>query len=129
MSIGFLIHGESISFYSFIRKCHCVVTQNEHFVCWWDTPVIWRGPRKTNLIKRFLKDTLWGRLDYLVIDTPPGTKKFLKKRSIICLTVLLIEEFVFCLIGTSDEHISTITALLNAKPDGVRLNFNMLSRI
>ncbi len=39
-----------------------------------DLPVIWRGPRKTNLIKRFLKDTYWGKLDYLIIDTPPGKK-------------------------------------------------------
>uniref|UniRef100_A0A6B2LBR4 Cytosolic Fe-S cluster assembly factor NUBP1 homolog n=1 Tax=Arcella intermedia TaxID=1963864 RepID=A0A6B2LBR4_9EUKA len=38
-----------------------------------ETPVIWRGPRKTNMIVRFLKDTYWGKLDYLVIDTPPGT--------------------------------------------------------
>jgi Mrp family chromosome partitioning ATPase len=66
MSIGFLIQGDS-------------------------APVIWRGPRKTNLIKRFLKDTLWGRLDYLIVDTPPGT---------------------------SDEHISTIATLLHANPDG-----------
>eukprot|EP01130_Rhizamoeba_saxonica_P011876 TRINITY_DN4948_c0_g1_i5.p1 TRINITY_DN4948_c0_g1~~TRINITY_DN4948_c0_g1_i5.p1 ORF type:complete len:127 (-),score=17.83 TRINITY_DN4948_c0_g1_i5:423-803(-) len=30
-----------------------------------DSPVIWRGPRKTNIIIRFLKDTYWGKLDYL----------------------------------------------------------------
>jgi Mrp family chromosome partitioning ATPase len=52
---------------------------------------VWRGPRKTNLIKRFLKDTYWGRLDFLIIDTPPGT---------------------------SDEHISTITSLKQANPTG-----------
>ena len=33
-----------------------------------DSAVVWRGPRKTALIKRFLKDTFWGRLDYLIID-------------------------------------------------------------
>ncbi len=32
-----------------------------------DAPVVWRGPRKTALIKRFVKDTFWGRLDYLVV--------------------------------------------------------------
>lgn len=51
--------------------------------------------RKTDsrqaIIKRFLQDTFWGRLDYLLVDTPPGT---------------------------SDEHISVITELLHAKPDG-----------
>jgi len=36
--------------------------------------VIWRGPRKNGLIKQFLKDVYWeGGLDFLVIDTPPGT--------------------------------------------------------
>lgn len=38
-----------------------------------DDAVIWRGPRKTGLIKQFLTDVEWGSLDYLVIDTPPGT--------------------------------------------------------
>jgi ATP-binding protein involved in chromosome partitioning len=35
--------------------------------------VIWRGPMKYNVIRQFLKDVTWGRLDYLVIDSPPGT--------------------------------------------------------
>jgi len=35
--------------------------------------VIWRGPLKYNVIRQFLKDVAWGRLDYLVIDSPPGT--------------------------------------------------------
>ena len=38
-----------------------------------DQAVIWRGPRKTGTIKQFLKDVAWGDLDYLVIDSPPGT--------------------------------------------------------
>ncbi|KAJ9533748.1 hypothetical protein QJQ45_026796 [Haematococcus lacustris] len=53
-----------------------------------DEAVIWRGPRKNGLIKQFLKDVLWGELDYLVVDAPPGT---------------------------SDEHI-TIAQCLNASP-------------
>ena len=36
-------------------------------------PVIWRGPLKFHAIRQFLKDVSWGRLDYLVIDSPPGT--------------------------------------------------------
>ena len=36
-------------------------------------PVIWRGPRKYSVIRQFLKDVAWGRLDYLVVDSPPGT--------------------------------------------------------
>jgi len=35
--------------------------------------VVWRGPMKYNVIRQFLKDVAWGRLDYLVIDSPPGT--------------------------------------------------------
>lgn len=38
-----------------------------------DDPVIWRGPKKTSMIRQFLSDIHWGDLDYLVIDTPPGT--------------------------------------------------------
>ena len=38
-----------------------------------DDAVIWRGPKKNGLIKQFLKDVEWGQLDYLLVDTPPGT--------------------------------------------------------
>lgn len=38
-----------------------------------DAPVIWRGPLKMGAIKQFLGDIEWGELDYLVIDSPPGT--------------------------------------------------------
>ena len=38
-----------------------------------DEAVIWRGPKKNGLIKQFLRDVDWGDLEYLVVDTPPGT--------------------------------------------------------
>jgi len=38
-----------------------------------DDAVIWRGPMKMGVIKQFLTDVNWGELDYLVIDSPPGT--------------------------------------------------------
>jgi Mrp family chromosome partitioning ATPase len=38
-----------------------------------DDAVVWRGPRKNALIKQFLRDVDWGELDYLIIDSPPGT--------------------------------------------------------
>jgi len=38
-----------------------------------DDAVIWRGPKKNGLIKQFLKDVEWGPLDFLLVDTPPGT--------------------------------------------------------
>jgi Mrp family chromosome partitioning ATPase len=38
-----------------------------------DESVVWRGPKKNGLIKQFLRDVDWGHLDYLLVDTPPGT--------------------------------------------------------
>lgn len=53
--------------------------------------VVWRGPKKTAMVKQFITDVAWGELDYLIIDTPPGT---------------------------SDEHISLAEQLRWSKPDG-----------
>jgi len=38
-----------------------------------DDSVVWRGPKKNAMIRQFLSDVRWGELDYLVVDTPPGT--------------------------------------------------------
>jgi ATP-binding protein involved in chromosome partitioning len=38
-----------------------------------ETAVIWRGPRKGGAIRQLLGDVLWGPLDFLIIDAPPGT--------------------------------------------------------
>ncbi|CAN7937727.1 unnamed protein product [Ixodes hexagonus] len=57
-------------------------------------PVIWRGPKKHAMIRQFLGDVCWGELDYLVVDTPPGT---------------------------SDEHMSTVEMLRGLNPDGAIL--------
>lgn len=59
-----------------------------------ESAIIYKGPRKTNLIKRMLKETFWGKLDYLIIDTPPGT---------------------------SDEHLTILRLLKNMNPDGALL--------
>ncbi|XP_071965926.1 cytosolic Fe-S cluster assembly factor nubp1-like isoform X2 [Antedon mediterranea] len=59
-----------------------------------DDAVIWRGPKKNGLIKQFLRDVDWGELDYLVVDTPPGT---------------------------SDEHLSIVQYLSGAGVDGAVL--------
>ncbi|KAI0119585.1 P-loop containing nucleoside triphosphate hydrolase protein [Daldinia grandis] len=48
MSLGFLLHGRGDA-------------------------VVWRGPKKTAMVRQFLSDVLWGELDFLLIDTPPGT--------------------------------------------------------
>ncbi|MGH7803088.1 MAG: P-loop NTPase, partial [Candidatus Binatia bacterium] len=36
-------------------------------------PIIWRGPMITKLLVEFVRNVLWGDLDYLVLDLPPGT--------------------------------------------------------
>ena len=38
-----------------------------------DDPVIWRGPLLGNMVKQFWTDVVWGNLDYLLVDLPPGT--------------------------------------------------------
>ncbi|WP_392486740.1 Mrp/NBP35 family ATP-binding protein [Haloimpatiens sp. FM7315] len=38
-----------------------------------DEPVIWRGPIITGVLNQMYVDTMWGELDYLIIDMPPGT--------------------------------------------------------
>ncbi len=38
-----------------------------------DTPVIWRGPIIAGVVKQFWEEVMWGELDYLFVDMPPGT--------------------------------------------------------
>jgi len=38
-----------------------------------ESPVIWRGPVIAGMVKQFWSDVIWGELDYLLVDMPPGT--------------------------------------------------------
>ncbi|MDR0434891.1 MAG: Mrp/NBP35 family ATP-binding protein [Gracilibacteraceae bacterium] len=38
-----------------------------------DTPVVWRGPMVSQLVEQFRTEVVWGELDYLLVDLPPGT--------------------------------------------------------
>src|ERR1700683_4730306 len=38
-----------------------------------DKPLVWRGPMLHSVIQQFLRSTQWGKLDYLIVDLPPGT--------------------------------------------------------
>ncbi|CAI5469993.1 unnamed protein product [Closterium sp. Yama58-4] len=73
-----------------------------------DDAVVWRGPRKNSLIKQFLKDVDWGELDYLVVDSPPGTSdehisavQFLKAAHVDGAIVLTTPQVSFCDSGES----------------------------
>jgi ATP-binding protein involved in chromosome partitioning len=54
-------------------EAHGVRVMSMGFFLTKDSPVIWRGPMVHGLIRQFLTDVVWGELDYLVIDLPPGT--------------------------------------------------------
>ena len=56
----------------FVKEGLCVVS-TAFMLEGGDEAVIWRGPRKNALIKQFLTQVDWGELDYLLVDTPPGT--------------------------------------------------------
>ena len=49
-----------------------------------DTPVIWRGPVLANMVKQFWTDVIWGDVDYLFVDMPPGTVMFRLQHSSLC---------------------------------------------
>ncbi|XP_003746784.1 cytosolic Fe-S cluster assembly factor NUBP2 homolog [Galendromus occidentalis] len=61
-----------------------------------DSAVVWRGPKKQAMISQFVNDVAWGQLDYLVVDTPPGTSdehmaivECLKRKACKTATVLV----------------------------------------
>jgi len=64
--------------------------------------IIWHGPLKTGVIKQFLRDVDWGDLDYLIIDSPPGTGD--EPLSVI----KLIEDLDGAIIVTTPQELSLI---------------------
>ncbi len=64
-----------------------------------DVPVIWRGPMKTTAIYQFLGDVAWGQLDFLIIDSPPGTGDE-------SLTILQTIEDIKSLLVTTPQNVS-----------------------
>lgn len=55
------------------KQAHGLKVMSIGFLVEDDTPMIWRGPMVTSALQQLLNDTLWGTLDYLIIDLPPGT--------------------------------------------------------
>jgi ATP-binding protein involved in chromosome partitioning len=67
------------------------VTSMESLIESSDSPVIWRGPVRSSLINQFLSDVIWGELDFLLVDLPPGTgDEPLSIMQIIPLTGLVV---------------------------------------
>jgi ATP-binding protein involved in chromosome partitioning len=54
-------------------KAHGVVLMSMGFLNPGDKPLVWRGPMLNSVIQQFLRNVDWGKLDYLIIDLPPGT--------------------------------------------------------
>ncbi len=52
---------------------HGLKTMSMGFLVTESTPMVWRGPMAGGALSQLLEQTLWGELDYLVIDMPPGT--------------------------------------------------------
>lgn len=67
------IRGTETIFYPVISPEGIKVVSLNMLVADENQPVVWRGPILGNVIKQFWKDTIWGELDYLLIDMPPGT--------------------------------------------------------
>jgi ATP-binding protein involved in chromosome partitioning len=55
------------------KEAHGLKVMSIGFLVEEETAMIWRGPMVTSALQQLLGDTLWGPLDYLVIDLPPGT--------------------------------------------------------
>lgn len=68
-----------------------------------DTPMIWRGPMATSALTQLFNDTLWGDLDYLLVDLPPGTGD-------IQLTLAQKIPVAGAVIVTTPQEIATLDA-------------------
>ncbi len=54
-------------------EAHGLRTMSMGYLVTENTPMVWRGPMAGGALQQMLEQTLWGELDYLVIDMPPGT--------------------------------------------------------
>lgn len=69
-----------------------------------NTPIIWRGPKASGAIRQFLSDVNWGELDFLLIDTPPGSG------DIQITTLQAIPDIDGVVIVTTPEEVSVLDA-------------------
>lgn len=69
-----------------------------------DSAVVWRGPMASSALKQFFADAIWGELDYLLIDLPPGT-------SDIHLTMVQTVPLTGALIVTTPQKVALADAI------------------
>lgn len=78
--------------------------------------VVWRGPKKNAMIRQFLADVRWGELDWLIIDTPPGTSD--EHISLLeQLGTLLTHQST----SSTTENVPTLSSVLVTTPQAVSL--------
>ena len=104
----------------------CVVMSMDLLLATPDTPVRWREPEfagfvwqstlETGALREFLADTIWGALDYLVIDLPPGTDRLAR------LFALVPQPAALLLVTTPAAVASAVVArsVAHARASGVR---------
>lgn len=68
-----------------------------------DSAVVWRGPMASKALRQFFSDTDWGKLDYLLVDLPPGT-------SDIHLTMVQAVPVTGAVIVTTPQKVALIDA-------------------
>lgn len=54
-------------------RAHGIKAMSMSFMVDEQTPMVWRGPMASGALQQILGQTLWGELDYLIVDMPPGT--------------------------------------------------------
>jgi len=64
-----------------------------------DQAILWKGPMKTSAIRQFVSNVRWGDLDYLVVDSPPGTGDE-------PMTVLKTIPDALCIVVTTPQEVS-----------------------
>jgi Mrp family chromosome partitioning ATPase len=90
-----------------------------------DDPIVWRSPLVLDLIRQFYSDVIWGELDYLLIDLPPGTGDV----SMTVLESIPVDRLI--MVTTPQETVQSIVgkgiqmaALVNKKVLGVIENYS-----
>jgi len=73
-----------------------------------DAPAIWRGPIIMKIIQQFIQDVRWGKLDYLIVDMPPGTGD-------AQLSLVQIIEVKAAIIVTTPQEVAIGDGLRGAK--------------